>query len=143
MMPTLLQITNSKHGTLVCDRARIADTFLTRLTGLIGERALERGAGLWITPSSGVHTSGMTFPIDIVALDRNLQVVDVAPDTGPWRVAGLGWTTRSVLELPAGQIARSMISIGDRLSISSVKESPRSVEAYEQGAGMNLPSYSI
>jgi uncharacterized membrane protein (UPF0127 family) len=122
MRPTLLQVTNGERGILVCDRARLADAFLSRLVGLLGLKNLEGGDGLWITPSSGVHTWGMRFPIDIVALDRNLRVVDVAPEIGPWRIAGLGWSTRSVLELPAGQIARSVISIGDRLSISRVEK---------------------
>jgi len=121
MRTTRLHITKGESGTLVCDRARIADTFVSRLVGLLGQKNLEYGDGLWITPSSGVHTWGMSFPIDIVALDRGLCVVDLASETGPWRLAGLGWSTSSILELPSGQIARSLISIGDRLSITRVK----------------------
>jgi len=117
MRPKLLRITNPSSGTLVCDRARLADSFLPRLVGLLGEQGLERGDGLWITPSSGVHTWGMSFPIDIVALDGELRVVDVRPATPPWSIGGLGLKTRSVLELPPGQAERSLISIGDTLSI--------------------------
>jgi uncharacterized protein len=55
-------------------RIAVADTGLARLIGLLGRKKLEQGSGLWIQPSSGVHTFGMRFPIDVVALDRKLRV---------------------------------------------------------------------
>jgi uncharacterized membrane protein (UPF0127 family) len=124
MQPGLLHIANPDSGTVVCDRARVADTFVTRLVGLLGRTTFEQGEGLWITPSSGVHTFGMSIPIDIVALDQNLRVLQAAARTGPWRIAGLGWSVSSVLELPAGQIERSRISVGDRLCISRCEPQP-------------------
>jgi uncharacterized membrane protein (UPF0127 family) len=117
----LYRITDTATGAVVCDRARLADTFLTRLVGLLTHDGLEAGEGLLITPSSGVHTWGMSFPIDIVALDEHLHVTKVSPHTGPWRIAGLSLKTRSVLELPAGQIDRTLIHVGDALQISEVE----------------------
>lgn len=113
----LLSITNAGRGTTVCDRARLAETSRTRLLGLLGEQGLAAGEGLWITPSSGVHTWGMSFAIDVVALDAHLRVVAAVERVGPWRLAGLSWKTRSVLELPAGQIERAEIAVGDTLEI--------------------------
>ena len=113
----LLSITNAGRGTVVCDRARLAETSRTRLLGLLGETSLAVGDGLWITPSSGVHTWGMSFAIDVVALDGDLRVVAAVGSVGPWRLAGLSWKTRSVLELPPGQIDRAEIAVGDRLEI--------------------------
>jgi len=47
------------------------------MVGLLGKARLDPGKGLLIVPSSGVHTWGMRFPIDVVALNRHLRVLDV------------------------------------------------------------------
>ena len=62
-------------------RIAIADTSLTRLVGLMGRRRLDAGCGLLIRPSCGIHTFGMLFSIDVVALDRSLRVVKVEGDS--------------------------------------------------------------
>ncbi len=111
-------VANLACGTTVCHRAQVADTTLTRLFGLLGSKALAIGEGLLIEPSSGVHTWGMSFPIDIVALDRNLRVIRLSPNTGPWKIRGVSLCTRSVLELPAGQIERTRLAVGDTLHIT-------------------------
>ena len=110
-----LRIENETRKTVLCPRASIADTTLTRLFGLLGRPPLALDEGLLIRPSSGVHTWGMTFAIDIVALDRNDVVLGTWAAIGPWRVRGLGFQTRSVLELASGAIDRSATRRGDRL----------------------------
>jgi uncharacterized membrane protein (UPF0127 family) len=113
-------ILNRTKETVVCEEGRLADTFSTRLFGLLGMSELREGQGLLIRPSSGVHTFGMSFPIDIVALDRMNRVVGVWSRIGPWRIRGVGWRTRCVLELPPGQAERSRIGVGDELVIQFV-----------------------
>ena len=113
-----MTLTNTTRQTVVCPRAMLADTSRTRLFGLLGRSALAPGTGLWIRPSSGVHTWGMAFPIDILALGRELEIVGLWSAVGPWKVRGLSWRTRSVLELPAGSIEHSRCALGDRLEPS-------------------------
>ena len=115
-----VSIRNQTKATVVCQQARLADTFFTRLIGLLGKRQLSPGAGLLLQPSSGVHTWGMAFPIDIVALDRGYKVVGVWKNVGPCRVRGLSIKTRRVLELPAGQVDQAQIAVGDELRIAAV-----------------------
>ena len=111
----LHQIINTTDRSTVCGLCELADTFVSRLLGLLGRRALDPSAGMLIAPSSGIHTFGMRFPIDVVSLDHNLEVISLHPALGSWRVAGLSRKTRSILELPAGQISQSRIAVGDRL----------------------------
>jgi uncharacterized protein len=103
---------------LVAD-AVVANTFLTRLVGLLGQRPTWAHAsrGLWIIPSHGVHTLGMRFPIDVIFLDRNKTVVHVEENLRPWRVSRVIANARSVLELPAGTIAKSNTRIGDQIEV--------------------------
>lgn len=96
-------------------RITIADTSVTRLVGLVGRRRLDAGCGLLISPSFGIHTFGMLFAIDVVALDTRLQVLKLWHRLAPFRVTSINLKTHSILELPAGQINHCRIEIGDKL----------------------------
>lgn len=110
-----VRILNASQQSVVCENATVADTARTRLFGLLGKRSLSEDTGLWIKPSSGVHTWAMSMPIDIVALDRNNMVIGAYEKVGPWRVRAVTWRTKSVLELPSGRISRCKLDVGDRL----------------------------
>lgn len=109
-------ILNKTRATVVGTRIAVADTFHTRLVGLLGRRHMEAGSGLLIQPSSGIHTFGMLFPIDVVALDRQLRVRALWPNLRPWRISGVSWNTHAILELPSGAILRSHLGVGDQLA---------------------------
>jgi uncharacterized protein len=109
-----LKVTNTTRGTVVADRADIADTSATRRRGLLKHSGLAPGEGLWITPCEGVHTFGMKFPIDVVFLNRKKKVLKIRPDMGRARIA-FGLMAHSVLELPAGRLAETGTAKGDQL----------------------------
>lgn len=116
-------IRNKTRATVIGTRIAVADTFLARLIGLLGRRRLGADDGLWIAPSSGVHTFGMLFSIDVIALDRKLCVCGIWPKLRPWRISGVGWRIHSVIELPTGSIQRGNIQPGDQLEILHKKPS--------------------
>ena len=128
-MKTLF-VVNQSNATAIGDKIAVADSFFTRLLGLMGKRSLAEGSGLWISPSSGVHTFWMRMSIDVVALDRNLRVVKVAHSVRPWRLSGLSLKTHSILELPAGQISACGIEAGDQLHMDSFSRSVLKGEQY-------------
>jgi uncharacterized protein len=103
-------------GSVACARCVVADSFLTRLRGLLGRRELPPDEGLLINPCSSVHTWFMRFPIDVVFLDRDLRVVRVAADVRPFRLRW-GRGARQVLELAAGEAAKRRIRVEDRLTL--------------------------
>ncbi len=116
----MLKVTNTTRGTTVGERVEVAETSLRRMWGLLGRRGLDTGGGLWIRPSSGVHTVGMAFSIDVVGLDRNLKVIKLWQDLRPFRVTSVSFALKSVLELPCGAIAQSQLRVGDQLLMSAV-----------------------
>ncbi len=69
-------------------------------------------------PSSGVHTMGMRFAIDVVGLDKHMRVVKVWHELVPYRVTSVSLKMRSVIELAAGTIRSSRIEVGDVLEVS-------------------------
>jgi uncharacterized membrane protein (UPF0127 family) len=81
------RIIDETRGTVVAQDVRLADGVWSRFWGLMGRRALPNDAGLLLKPTSSIHTAFMRFPIDIVFLDRSLQVVKVVPEMKPFRVS--------------------------------------------------------
>jgi uncharacterized membrane protein (UPF0127 family) len=106
---------NITRQTTVAARLTIADTSLARLIGLMGKKRLDPECGLLIKPSSGIHTFGMRFAIDVVALSKGLQVLKLWPSLPPFRVTSINLKTDSMLELPAGQIRDCGMKVGDQL----------------------------
>jgi uncharacterized membrane protein (UPF0127 family) len=110
-----MNLIDTTRATVVGTRIITADTSLTRLIGLLGKRRLDAGCGLLIKPSSGIHTFGMLFPIDVVALSKNLRVLKLWHRLAPFRVTSISVKTHSMLELPAGQIRNCQMQVGDQL----------------------------
>lgn len=119
----LCTVINSTKASIVCASAFQADTLLSRLRGLLGRKALGHEAGLLIIPSSGVHTFGMRFAIDIVAFDRNFRVLGVWESVGPGKIRGLSFRTHGVLELMSGLARQSNVTVGDQLLVTPVSPS--------------------
>jgi uncharacterized membrane protein (UPF0127 family) len=67
----------------------------------------------------------MRFAIDALFLSGDLRVVGMAHDLQPWKLAGPVWAARSVLELPAGTLARAGCALGDRLEIGPAEGAGR------------------
>ena len=110
------QALNLTRGTLLAARLEKAHTGAARRKGLLGRECLLPGHGLWIAPCESVHTFFMRFPIDLVYLDRNLQVKKVCHSVGAWRLSAC-FSAHSVLELPAGTVLATRTERGDRLEI--------------------------
>jgi len=112
---------NLSRGAILGDRIRVAESGLSRIVGLLGERELAPGDGLLIIPSQGVHTLGMLFPIDVLVLDNEWKVLDVRSRMRPFLVTRVYFRAAAVLELPSGTVERSCTRIGDRLDFARIQ----------------------
>lgn len=118
---------NGQHGyafnrtrqTFLATRLRIANTHLARLRGLLGtpRKNFEFGQGLLIVPCHGVHTLAMSYPIDVVYLDRHHRVLHVEENVKPWRFAPMRMQAVSVLELPCHTAWDTQTAVGDHIEI--------------------------
>jgi uncharacterized membrane protein (UPF0127 family) len=101
---------------LACD-AEVATSFLARGIGLLGRSGLGPGEGLVIVGTNSVHSLGMRFDIDVVHLDRQGRVLRTLT---PLRRGAIGPVVRgghTVVELPAGTVARTGVAVGDTVRI--------------------------
>ena len=61
-------VRNITRGTVIAERAAVADTVTSRLRGLIGRAKLESGEGLVLTPCGRIHMFMMRIPLDVIFL---------------------------------------------------------------------------
>lgn len=107
---------NLETGSVLADRVSVAATHATRAVGLLSRTGLDPGEALWIVPSRGVHTFGMQFAIDVIALDERGVVIDRVTHLKPWRVRLPRRGTAGVLELAVGVLDRSGTALGHRIA---------------------------
>lgn len=104
----------------------VADTDEKRTLGLSGVETLgEREGKLFIFENDGRHgiwMKDMRLPIDIIWIDKNLQVVsmkeNVMPETFP-EVFRPDTQARFVLEMNAHFVSSLRVNIGDRMTVPS------------------------
>jgi uncharacterized protein len=125
----LLYVYNRTRESFVATEAVLADGYWQRLVGLLGKtrKWARLGAGLWIVPSRGVHTIGMLFPIDLIFLGKNREVVQIEEHVRPFRISRVCLSANSILELPAHTVYRTGTRVGDRLEISAVDKADRGI----------------
>lgn len=70
-----------------------------------------------IAPSSGIHTFGMRFPIDVVFAARDGRVLRLKHAMRPNRIA-VAFRAFAAIELASGSLARAGITATDRLVIT-------------------------
>ncbi|WP_316571641.1 DUF192 domain-containing protein [Neobacillus sp. YIM B06451] len=92
-----------------------ADMFYKRFKGLMFRKEPIQEEGLWIVPCNSVHMFFMSFPIDVVLLNKQKEVIRLVHSLKPWRATKPDNSVYSVLELPVGTIEGLGIRIGDRL----------------------------
>ena len=93
----------------------IADSFFTRLAGLMFRKPLPVATGLLLAPCNSVHMCFMRFAIDVVYLDKEFNIIKVVKNLRPWigiSMCGRAWAT---LELNAGVAEQFGIEVGKKL----------------------------
>lgn len=113
-------VTIKKEGSnpsTVLDNAGVAESFLSRMKGLMGKKSLREDQGLIIKPCKSIHTMWMRFDIDVVFLDKHKNIVDIICFLKPFRTAFCR-DAFYTLELAAGMAEKKDLKIGDRLGWS-------------------------
>lgn len=84
------------------------------MVGLLGRRHLPEREGLFLSPAWSIHTWFMRFPIDVVFVDRDGEILRVVERLGPWRLVSHR-KAHAVIELAAGVAGRLALRAGGRV----------------------------
>lgn len=110
-----MRAVNASRDAVIADSVVHAKSLWARSRGLLGRKGLAAGEGLLLDPCSGIHTIGMSFPIDAVFLSKDGEVVHAVHAMKPFGMSRYVFRARTVLELPAGTLRTSGTAVGDRL----------------------------
>lgn len=110
-------VRNATRSTVIAHQAHVADTFFSRMAGLLGRRSLPKKEALIITRCQSIHMFFMRFAIDAIFVDRNNQVVGLVQGIKPFRLSPIFFRASFVVELPEGSIVQSNTSLGDKIEI--------------------------
>lgn len=116
-----LQIFNTTQQTVIALHAEKADTFSSRMKGLLNRDLLPSDEALIITQCQSIHMFFMKFPIDVIFVDRKDRVVGWVKNIKPNYLSPIYWNASYAIELNVGVIEKSNTAIGDILEI---KENP-------------------
>jgi len=119
MSEKTMRIINRTRRTLVGDDVRLVDTWVGRLRGYLGRDKPRKGQGILLFPCKAVHTFGMTFPVDVIFLDHEGRVLEVAANLSPGGHSGPVKEAQYVLEVPPGTVEDTHTRVGDEMSWSA------------------------
>ncbi len=107
-----------RDGLLIANEVNLADSFISRLLGLMFKE-IEHAKALVVKPTQSIHTCFMKFNIDVVFLNRENKIVKIIRNMKPWRVTGFYFSASQVLELPAGKLPLD-VQVGQELEFNNV-----------------------
>ena len=111
------QLRTFETGRVIVPRLEIAGSLWAQTVGLIGRTEIASNAGLLIPHCNAIHTAFLRFPIDVMFLDKELNVVRLISDLAPWRMVGFVRGAKSVVELPAGTLRQKQIVVGQQFTV--------------------------
>ncbi|MGB9921072.1 MAG: DUF192 domain-containing protein [Moorellales bacterium] len=113
---------NASKGTVLADQVTFAGSFGRRLRGWMGRASVGRGEALVLMPCRSVHTWFMRFPIDVLFLAPDGEVVLTLPEIRPFCFGPYVPRAAMAVELPSGRLAESRTAVGDRLVFRNEEE---------------------
>lgn len=109
-------------------RVKAGDFPAARAAELMMERPLKSGEGVWLKPFRGVRAAAISAPLDLIYLDEECRVIDIAESFPTFQVSSSSPQPESVLALPAHSIYSSQTQSGDQLMLCVAEEMERQLE---------------
>lgn len=104
-----------KDNELIIDEVENANRFFRRFMGLMYRKSMAENHGLLLTPCNDIHTFGMRFDIDTIALDKNDVILFIDKAVPPNKVRKKVKGGYKVLELNSGMADKLNLNVGDML----------------------------
>ncbi|OGG26205.1 hypothetical protein A2960_04475 [Candidatus Gottesmanbacteria bacterium RIFCSPLOWO2_01_FULL_39_12b] len=103
---------------MVTLRVRLLKGFLDKSIGLTRSA---KAYPVYFTTRFGIHTLGMKFPIDVIVLNNNNQVMKTAENLKPNRFFFWPPIYNRVVELPSNTIKKLRVKKEDKIKLEITK----------------------
>lgn len=101
-------------GEELAQEVESANTFFSRLCGLMFRRSYPAQKVLLLDPCPQIHTCFMRFEIDVIFLDKANRVLAVVSCMKPWRISRFYKGARRVLEFCGGSL-QNRVRVGEEI----------------------------
>ena len=108
------------NNKIISKDLKLADTFLTRLKGLMFSKELLPEEGLIIDPCNSIHMCFMNYPLDVIFVNEQSEICALVKNIKPWRISKLYPSAKYVIELPAGTISTKNIQINQKILLKPI-----------------------
>lgn len=98
---------NSK---IICKNIEVAETFYSRFKGLMFRKNMNDIDGLLLKKCKSIHMFFMKFPIDVIFVDKNFNIVKICENIKPWHITGYYYKAAHAIEFRAGFIKENNIT---------------------------------
>ena len=113
-----MKIINVTKNSILAEEVIVAETPLKRIKGLLGKKEFNRGEAIILKPCNSIHTFFMHFPIDVLFVDKQNQVIKAIPLLSPCRLTRIYFNASFAIELPCGTLESTFTSTGDIIIIT-------------------------
>ena len=108
-----------KENSLIASRVEVASSLAQKTLGLMFSKDLGEKDGLLIESCNSIHTFFMNYPIDVVFLSKENEIIKIFRNLKPWRMTFMYFKASKVLEFMGGTLSHNL-EVGDKLDIDSV-----------------------
>ena len=92
----------------------LAESFFSRLRGLMLRSHLDSGKGLLLAPCNSIHMLFMRFAIDVIYLDKEYRIKKIARNVLPWIGLSFCFGAHGALEMASGEAERLKLAVGQK-----------------------------
>jgi len=104
-----------KNDVALVETVEMAVDLKSRLIGLLGRSSLGTHRAMYLAPCNSIHTFLMKFSLDVIFLDRDMNVLKKVENVRPARIVLGGIGAYGVLEMETGWFSVNNLNIGDKL----------------------------
>ncbi|MHC0036750.1 DUF192 domain-containing protein [Pseudoneobacillus sp. C159] len=112
-----MKAVNLSNGTEIATEISLAHSFFKRLKGLMFSTSLPEGHGMHIQPCQSIHTFFMNYPIDVLYLNKDYEIVGLQESFPPSKIGQVYKAGHSVLELPPGTLQKTGTKVGHKIKL--------------------------
>jgi len=109
-----------KDEVVLADQIKIAESFSEKLVGLLRDKALDSQQGLLLSGCKQVHTFGMKFPIDVIFLSKEGQILHIENDLLKGKVSKNVKKAFYSLELKSGFAKEHNLMVHDQINFEGL-----------------------
>lgn len=110
-------ITSRKY---ILQYVKIANTFFSRLRGLLPKNIKSKDHILVLMPCKCIHTFGMSYAIDVIFVSKEGRILKIINDMKPNRWSPIIKNSQYVIEIESGIFSNLGIEEGDQIMLEII-----------------------